>query len=201
MLQVVLAPSVVRSRVPGTLHLVDVPCVARKRGCAAVACGAHPRWYVCVFVFVFVGVLANRNACALAGALSFTTWGLTLLWNALCSRRPQNLKKKYGAEWAVVTGGSSGIGRALVNKLARSGLNVVIVAMADKLMDETMASLKEEFPEQVCVRCLAWWRGVSVCVSCGSHILLLPCARWFLYNASNSVLWASTWVVRCLTAT
>lgn len=32
--------------------------------------------------------------------------------------KDQDLKKKYNAKWAVVTGGSSGIGRALTEKLA-----------------------------------------------------------------------------------
>ena len=32
--------------------------------------------------------------------------------------KPQDLKKKYNAKWALVTGGSSGIGKALTEKLA-----------------------------------------------------------------------------------
>ena len=49
---------------------------------------------------------------------------------------PQNLKTKYGASWALVTGGSSGIGRAVVERLAAQGLNVVIAAFPDKVLDE-----------------------------------------------------------------
>lgn len=42
-----------------------------------------------------------------------------------------NLKKKYGAEWAIVTGASSGIGKAIVEKLASQETNVVCLVFAN----------------------------------------------------------------------
>ena len=60
----------------------------------------------------------------------------------------QDLKKKYNAEWALVTGGSSGIGRAIADKLALQGLNVVIVAKEDELLKSSVASLQKLFPNQ-----------------------------------------------------
>lgn len=60
--------------------------------------------------------------------------------------RPQNLKLRYAAEWAVVTGGSSGIGRSLCHKLARQGLSVVVVAVADTLLEETEKELRKAYP-------------------------------------------------------
>jgi short-subunit dehydrogenase len=47
----------------------------------------------------------------------------------------QDLKKRYNANWVLVTGGSSGIGESLVHRLASQGINVVVVALQNKLMD------------------------------------------------------------------
>ena len=58
----------------------------------------------------------------------------------------QDLKKKYGAKWAVVTGSSSGIGRAITTKLARQGINVVMVAIDDKLLTDVHAQMQKDFP-------------------------------------------------------
>jgi len=58
--------------------------------------------------------------------------------------KPQDLKKKYNAKWAMVSGGSSGLGRALVQKLANQGLNIVIVALDDDLLKKTGEELKKE---------------------------------------------------------
>ncbi|KAI7855975.1 hypothetical protein BDC45DRAFT_567937 [Circinella umbellata] len=60
----------------------------------------------------------------------------------------QDLKKKYNAQWALVTGGSSGIGAALVRKLASQKLNVVIAALDDALLKEFKTKIVEEYPNQ-----------------------------------------------------
>jgi len=57
----------------------------------------------------------------------------------------QNLKKKYGAEWAIVTGSSSGIGKSLAVKLAQQGVNVVLVALQEQILDDTLAELQAQF--------------------------------------------------------
>ena len=44
------------------------------------------------------------------------------------------------------TGGSSGIGRAIVEKLASQGLNVVVVAYPDALLDSSVAEYKKAHP-------------------------------------------------------
>jgi len=62
-------------------------------------------------------------------------------------RAVPDLKKKYDAEWALVTGGGSGIGKSLAFKLASQGLNVVIVSLDDDFLKETMKQLKDKYPD------------------------------------------------------
>lgn len=58
-----------------------------------------------------------------------------------------DMKKKYGASWGLVTGGSSGIGKAIAEKLAKQKINVVIVSLDDDLLKNTTTELKERFPD------------------------------------------------------
>ena len=61
---------------------------------------------------------------------------------------PQDLKKKYNAKWALVTGAGTGIGKSLAETMALQGLNVVLVSLPDKFLDETTNALKSQFPNQ-----------------------------------------------------
>jgi len=58
----------------------------------------------------------------------------------------QNLKKKYGSDWAIVTGSSSGIGKSLTVKLAQQGINVVMVALEDETFRTTFNEVQKKFP-------------------------------------------------------
>nr|KAJ3413881.1 hypothetical protein HK105_001950 [Polyrhizophydium stewartii] len=58
----------------------------------------------------------------------------------------QNLKRRYSAEWALVTGGSSGIGLAIADRLASEGVSVVIAALDDDLLKSATKTLRAKYP-------------------------------------------------------
>ena len=82
--------------------------------------------------------------CAVAGFLSLATLILPWLRTFLFTR--QDLKTRYNATWALVTGGSSGIGLSLCRQLAAQGINVVMVAYPDVLLKKSAAELAREYP-------------------------------------------------------
>ena len=84
-------------------------------------------------------------ALAVVGGLSLGTMALPWLLTFL-TYRPANLKKRYNADWALVTGGSSGIGFSLCQKLATQGINIVIVAFPNQMLPDAATKLAKEFP-------------------------------------------------------
>lgn len=86
------------------------------------------------------------NTCTIVGAVSLGTYLLTIWAQELLGKTEQDLKAKYGAKWALVTGGSSGIGLALVNRLASQGISVVIVAYPDALLPKAIETLSLKYP-------------------------------------------------------
>jgi len=76
-------------------------------------------------------------------------WIATYVVPELCMviRPVPDLKKRYSAEWALVTGSGSGIGRSLAFKLASQGLNVVLVSLDDEHLAKTVKELKAQYPK------------------------------------------------------
>ncbi|KAL9191233.1 hypothetical protein ACHAXT_000939 [Thalassiosira profunda] len=90
---------------------------------------------------------------ALLYALAFPTafWLVAYLIPQIymaCLRPVPDLKQRYNATWALVTGSGSGIGKALAFKLASQGLNVVLVSLDDKHLKKTVDQLRKKYPDQ-----------------------------------------------------
>jgi 17beta-estradiol 17-dehydrogenase / very-long-chain 3-oxoacyl-CoA reductase len=60
--------------------------------------------------------------------------------------RPAKNLKKYGM-WAVVTGATDGIGKAMAAEFARRGLNIVLISRTQEKLDETTKEIKEKNPK------------------------------------------------------
>lgn len=63
---------------------------------------------------------------------------------ALSQRVKNRLYEKYG-KWAVVTGASSGIGRELAERLAEAGLNLVLNARRESLLQTFAQELQQAY--------------------------------------------------------
>ena len=85
--------------------------------------------------------------CFLVGFSALATYLVPVIRQSFFLGGVQDLKQSYGAQWALVTGGSSGIGKAIVRRLAQQGIHVVVVALDDAMMAQTMAELKLSFPQ------------------------------------------------------
>jgi len=75
------------------------------------------------------------------GALTFAYF----VWR-VCLRPAYDLKMRYGSGWALVTGATDGIGKALATELAKAGFNVLLVSRTQSKLDEVASELKGKFP-------------------------------------------------------
>ena len=85
-----------------------------------------------------------------AGLLSYSACRLLLWLWVHCLRRPTDLWERYTCDrdsktapcWAVVTGGTRGIGQAFARRLAARGFSILLVGRASPRLDEALADLR-----------------------------------------------------------
>ncbi|KAG2572921.1 hypothetical protein PVAP13_7KG210500 [Panicum virgatum] len=101
---------------------------------AGAACAhARPEWALAALAALGL-LLAARAAARLA------------LWLYAAFLRPaRQLRRRYGA-WAVVTGATDGIGRALAFRLAAAGLGLVLVGRSPERLAAVSAEVEDRHP-------------------------------------------------------
>eukprot|EP00727_Mastigamoeba_balamuthi_P010145 m51a1_g5753 hypothetical protein (337) ;mRNA; r:1196024-1197363 len=100
---------------------------------------------------------------ALSAAVTLLAYFVPLALVSRLVRRPQNVRALYGARWALVTGGSSGLGLLFAKRLASQGtatlasccpLLPALACASDQLLRKAQKELEDEFPERT-FRCVA----------------------------------------------
>ncbi|XP_069042828.1 hydroxysteroid (20-beta) dehydrogenase 2 [Lepisosteus oculatus] len=96
----------------------------------------------------------SLKVLAAIGAVTVTFQLLKLSWGVWCGFRSYVLSaywktdlKIYG-QWAVVTGATSGIGKAYAIELARRGLDLVLISRSEKKLMAVAAHIEAQFGRQ-----------------------------------------------------
>ncbi|XVF02633.1 hypothetical protein REPUB_Repub04eG0191500 [Reevesia pubescens] len=109
-------------------------------------------------VILVISMLGFISLCK--PILGFIKW----VW-IMFIRPPKNLTE-YGS-WAIVTGCTDGIGKALAFQLASKGLNLVLVGRNPSKLEATSDDIRERFGAQIDIRNvvidLAKSRGEEIC--------------------------------------
>jgi short-subunit dehydrogenase len=63
-------------------------------------------------------------------------------------RLPAEFAAKYGP-WALIAGGSEGVGESFARMLAGAGINLVLLARREEPLEKLAASIRDEYPVQV----------------------------------------------------
>ncbi|VVA94392.1 unnamed protein product [Arabis nemorensis] len=91
---------------------------------------SQPVWLLVLFALGFISIFK----CILSLLKSFYIYFL----------RPSKNLRRYGS-WAIVTGPTDGIGKALAFQLAKKGLNLVLVARNAHKLKDVSASIRSKY--------------------------------------------------------
>tara|TARA_B110001452_G_scaffold239129_1_gene219993 strand:- start:371 stop:1336 length:966 start_codon:yes stop_codon:yes gene_type:complete len=93
-----------------------------------------------------LGMITSSPALALFGALVLAYHALTLLnvlFKTWIATGPN--PKKYG-DWAVVTGSTDGVGKAIAFELARKGCSVLLVSRSEQKLKVVKGEISSKYP-------------------------------------------------------
>lgn len=99
-----------------------------------------------------VGVLAVLGAYKVSSAAMYFLGGVK---RHFLRSRPDFSKYNKGDSWAVVTGGSDGIGFEICNQMAASGFNICIISRTTSKINEKLADISAKFPK-IKTRCITF---------------------------------------------
>ncbi|KFM71039.1 Hydroxysteroid dehydrogenase-like protein 1, partial [Stegodyphus mimosarum] len=124
------------------------------------------------FSFLFQGI--NRNVrviediLAIIGLLYVSKTAFSFTWNILQGLRTHVLARfrrvnltRYG-RWAVVTGGTDGIGKAYARELARQGLDIIIISRNRDKLERTARDIEKDFNVQTFIIQADFSRGREI---------------------------------------
>lgn len=88
-----------------------------------------------------LAVLGGVAACVVAAKTA------RLLWLRAQLRFGPVLVSKFKGQWALVTGGSEGLGKAIALALAKQGLHLVLVSRSQQKLNSAAAEIKAKYPD------------------------------------------------------
>lgn len=92
-----------------------------------------------------------KSVAGIVGAIVI----ISFLWDFLAGiynhfiRPGKNIVKTYG-QWAVVTGATDGIGKAMAFELAKKGCNVLLISRTQSKLDDCKAEIEAKYPKITC---------------------------------------------------
>lgn len=96
------------------------------------------------YKYIMLWILPD-NLCFYIGLITVVWTFVKIIYKFLLP--PLNLFKRYKGGWAVVTGGSDGIGLGFCEELARMNFNICVISRNKAKIDNVCQQLKQINPD------------------------------------------------------